>query len=105
MRPKFEYVRSKAILEACRAIPCQHCGTQDGTVVAAHSNQSRHGKGRGIKASDIYVAALCSVCHHQIDQGFLFSRVEKAVMWDEAHEKTVRLLHDLLLWPAGVVYA
>jgi hypothetical protein len=104
MRPKFEYVRSKALLEACRGIPCQHCGIDDGTVVAAHSNQSRHGKGRGIKASDIYVAALCSICHHQIDQGFLFSRVEKAQMWDEAHQRTVELLHKKCLWPVGVTY-
>jgi hypothetical protein len=55
---KFRYVRSKKLLEACREIPCQLCGAQDGTVVAAHSNQAKHGKGRGIKASDEFVAAL-----------------------------------------------
>ena len=42
--PKQAYVRSKALLEACREIPCQHCHRDDGTVVAAHSNQARHGK-------------------------------------------------------------
>ena len=65
-RAKFKYIRSPALLKACREIPCQHCGIEDGTVVAAHSNESRHGKGRGIKASDIYIAALCAKCQEQV---------------------------------------
>jgi hypothetical protein len=52
--------RNKKLLEACREMPCQHCGSEDGTVVAAHSNQLRDGKGRGIKAHDYRVAALSS---------------------------------------------
>ncbi len=39
--------RNKKLLEIVREFPCQHCGKQDGTVVAAHSNQLRDGKGKG----------------------------------------------------------
>ncbi|MFN7881785.1 MAG: hypothetical protein ACK5PF_02040 [bacterium] len=100
--PKFNYVRSKPLLEACRQIPCQHCGAQDGTVVAAHSNQSVHGKGKSVKASDIYVASLCSICHHQLDQGFLWSREQRIAIWTAAHKKTVALLNAMGLWPENV---
>lgn len=100
--PKFQYVRSKPLLEACRQIACQHCGAQDGTVVAAHSNQGMHGKGKSIKASDVYVASLCSICHHQLDQGFLWSREQRIEIWNNAHRKTVALLNAMGLWPDGV---
>ena len=86
--PKKEYIRDKRILEACRTIPCQYCGVQDGTVVAAHSNQSEHGKGRGIKASDEFVAALCHKCHSMIDQGSRLMRWEREDIWNHAHAKT-----------------
>ena len=32
---KYPYIRSPALLKACRAIPCTNCGRDDGTVVAA----------------------------------------------------------------------
>lgn len=99
---KFEYVRSKPLLKACRAIACQHCGCDDGTVCAAHSNQSQHGKGKSIKASDIYVASLCFACHSELDQGSRLSRDERVEMWTAAHRKTVRLLLACGLWPADV---
>lgn len=100
--PKFQYVRSKKLLEACRQLSCQHCGAQDGTVVAAHSNSAVHGKGRGIKASDQYVASLCHLCHHQLDAGFLWSREQRIEIWTAAHKKTVALLNAMGLWPQGV---
>lgn len=99
---KFEYVRSKPLREACRLIPCQHCGADDGTVVAAHSNWAEHGKGKSIKASDIFVASLCHICHHQLDQGFLWSAEERKAIWTAAHKKTVALLNERGLWPDGV---
>jgi hypothetical protein len=60
-------------------------------VVAAHSNESAHGKGRGIKASDQFVAALCFTCHANLDQGRM-SKQERAKMWQKAHEQTILLL-------------
>ncbi len=100
--PKFAYVRSKALLEACRLIPCQHCGCDDGTVCAAHSNQAQHGKGKSIKASDVFVAALCFRCHSTLDQGSHLTRNEREAMWGDAHRKTVRLLLARGLWPITV---
>lgn len=100
--PKFAYVRSKALLTACREIPCQACGMADGTVCAAHSNEARHGKGRSIKASDVYVASLCHKCHSDLDQGAHMTRDERIGMWDMAHRKTVKTLVKRGLWPLAV---
>jgi hypothetical protein len=86
--------RSKRLLELVRNFPCQHCLVQDGTVVAAHSNQLRDGKGRGIKANDYRVAALCYRCHMELDQGKDLSKLERVEMWEEAHRKTIGLLFD-----------
>lgn len=72
--------------------PTQACGMADGTVCAAHSNEARHGKGRSIKASDVYVASLCHKCHSDLDQGNQMSRAERAGMWDTAHRNTVKTL-------------
>jgi hypothetical protein len=81
-------------LNACRELPCQHCGTIDGTVIAAHSNQLRDGKGRGLKAHDYRVASLCYTCHMELDQGSNLSKQERVDMWEEAHRKTIGLLFE-----------
>lgn len=100
--PKFTYVRSRKLLEACRDLACQHCGRDDGTVVAAHSNQAKHGKGRAIKASDVFVAALCMGCHYAIDQGRGLIQSERLALWTVAHAKTVIELVKRGLWPVDV---
>ena len=86
--------RNKKLLEIVRKSPCQHCGTQDGTIVAAHSNQLRDGKGRGIKAHDYRIAALCYGCHMELDQGTKMSKQERVEMWEEAHRKTIGWLFE-----------
>jgi hypothetical protein len=86
--------RNKKILEIARNFPCQHCGREDGTVVAAHSNQLRDGKGKGIKASDYRVASLCFYCHQELDQGKNLSKQERVEMWENAHRSTIGLLFD-----------
>ncbi len=92
MFPKTTYVRSKALMKAYRELPCQWCGIEDGTVCGAHSNQARHGKGRGIKASDDKCASLCSKCHYELDQGYKMSREERESLWEVAHERTINEL-------------
>jgi len=77
-----------------RQSPCQQCGRQDGTVVAAHSNQLRDGKGRGIKAHDYRIAALCYSCHMDLDQGKSLDKAERVEIWEEAHRKTIAWLFD-----------
>lgn len=84
--------RNKKLLEAVRQMPCQHCGAQDGTVCAAHSNDSRHGKSMGQKASDSMIAALCFRCHANLDHGKDMSREERREMWLDAHVNTMRWL-------------
>ena len=98
--PKFQYIRSKALLKAVASMPCQLCGHP--CTQAAHSNQAIHGKGLGIKASDIYTAALCLHHHHEIDQGNTLSKQERIDRWNHAHEKTVTELVALGKWPKNV---
>ena len=86
--------RNPKLLVACREIPCQLCGAEDGTVVAAHSNQLRDGKGRGLKASDYRIASLCFNCHSEIDQGKDLNRVMRVELWELAHRKTIGELFE-----------
>jgi len=68
---------------------CLSCGKfASGGICAAHSNQLRDGKGRGIKAHDYRVAYVCGDCHREIDEG-KGSREEKQEKWEQAHRKTV----------------
>jgi hypothetical protein len=109
-QPKREYVRSQALREAFRMIPCQFpvygpgtiCGSEGGDVVCAHSNQIRHGKGRGIKADDRMGAACCNTCHITVDQGKHLTKAERVELWGIAHRRSVALLVERGLWPAGV---
>lgn len=86
--------RNKKLLEAVRDSPCQACGAKNGTVVAAHSNQLRDGKGRSIKAHDYRIAAMCYQCHSDLDQGAALTREARVNMWEEAHRKTVGWLFE-----------
>jgi len=85
--------RSKKILEGARDSPiCFGCGIpNNGTVVAAHSNQSRDGKGYGIKSHDFRVAYLCFNCHNLVDAG-REDRAESIALWEEAHRGTIGYL-------------
>lgn len=86
--------RSQYLLEKVRESPCQHCGAEDGTVVGAHSNQLRDGKGRSIKAHDYRIAALCFKCHAELDQGMKLSKSERVELWESAHRRTVGWLFE-----------
>lgn len=81
--------RNEHLLRVVRYLCCAMCGAEDGTVVAAHSNQQKHGKGTGIKADDWRIAALCHSCHAHIDQGKNLTKDERRELWNEAHEKTL----------------
>jgi hypothetical protein len=86
--------RNQKLLEAARESPCQICGANDGTVVAAHSNQLRDGKGRGLKAHDYRMAALCYQCHMDLDQGAKLTKEERVNKWEDAHRRTIGWLFD-----------
>ena len=82
--------RSKKLLKMAKEVPyCFCCGkNNDGTIVAAHSNQLRDGKGTGIKAHDFRIAYICDKCHFEIDQGKK-SKDEKKELWEDSHRNTI----------------
>jgi phage terminase large subunit GpA-like protein len=98
MYPKQNYVRSKELLRLIASLDCQHCGAS-GQTQAAHSNW-HESKGRAIKASDQYAAAMCIRCHSMIDQGASLTKAERREIWERAHHKTVMALGDR--WSANV---
>lgn len=81
--------RNKKLLDLAKEFACQHCGIQDSSIVAAHSNQLRDGKGKGIKAHDFRIAFLCYRCHADLDQGSQMSKEERREVWEEAHRRTI----------------
>jgi hypothetical protein len=97
---KHQYIRSKKLLKLVAGLDCQACGSGN-MVQAAHTNWGA-GKGRGIKADDNMVAALCLKCHYEIDQGKELSKEERQAMWGNAHRATVAKLIDQGAWPADV---
>jgi hypothetical protein len=86
--------RNPKLLVACRQLPCQLCEIEDGTVVAAHSNQLADGKGKGIKASDYRIAALCFSCHMDLDQGNKLTKDQRREFWEMAHRRTIGELFE-----------
>jgi hypothetical protein len=101
MYPKTEYIRSQKHLKAVASLSCMNCGAIH-NVQAAHANWSEYGKGKGIKASDIYTAALCLSCHYEIDQGANLTKNQRKELWVKAHKKTVETLVMNREWIASV---
>jgi hypothetical protein len=98
--------RNPKLLRLARDEACANCGAEDGTIVAAHSNLSRHGKGKSLKAADCFIAFLCHRCHSWLDQGlgmdsterYTGTRADKAEMFAAAMDATT-----LRLWERGRV--
>lgn len=84
-------MRSAKRLNAIRKLPCVRCGGLN--AQAAHSNSSKHGKGRGIKSSDAFTVPLCASCHAAFDQYRLGTRQESEAMFEKWLEKTERMLN------------
>jgi transposase-like protein len=83
-------MRSPKRLAAIRKLPCIRCGNPNSQ--AAHSNSSRDGKGRGIKADDSKTIPMCHSCHFQFDTFQLGSRAESEAMFDQWLGKVNRML-------------
>lgn len=80
--------RNSKILKGAKCAPCQLCFIEDDTVVAAHSNQYRDGRGMHMKSHDFRVAYLCYKCHNEIDYGNVPKEV-RTKLWEEAHRNTI----------------
>mgnify|MGYP000544211661 FL=1 len=79
-------MRDAKRLAAIRKLPCVRCGNPNSQ--AAHSNSAKHGKGRGIKASDAFVIPLCAICHAAFDRFELGNRAESEAMFEKWLVKT-----------------
>lgn len=84
-------MRSTKRLNEIRKLLCIKCGQSPSQ--AAHSNSSKHGKGRGIKASDAFTVPLCYSCHSAFDKFELGTRQESEAMFEQWLEKTKRMLN------------
>ncbi|MDU4393260.1 MAG: hypothetical protein E7I55_04625 [Acinetobacter ursingii] len=83
-------MRDSKRLAAIRKLPCVRCGQSPSQ--AAHSNSSKHGKGRSIKASDEFTVPLCHKCHFLFDTYQLGTRQESETMFERWLEKTELML-------------
>jgi hypothetical protein len=79
--------RNSDLLRVIHELCCVNCGAHG--VQAAHRNE---GKGMGIKTSDALVAALCPMCHSELDQGKGMTREERRDFWNRAYVKTMQAL-------------
>jgi hypothetical protein len=67
---------------------CVSVGWASPCVVDCHSNQLRHGKGRGIKADNIFTVPGCGPCHRWIDQNECGTPKQvKFDVWDRGYER------------------
>lgn len=83
-------MRSPKRLAEIRKLPCVRCGNPNSQ--AAHSNSAKHGKGRGIKASDLFVIPLCAICHAAFDRFQLGNRAESEAMFEKWLVRVNRML-------------
>ena len=85
-------MRSPKRLAEIRKLPCVRCGNPNSQ--AAHSNSSRDGKGRGIKASDAFVISLCATCHAAFDRFELGNREQSEAMFENWLVKTGLMMNQ-----------
>jgi hypothetical protein len=86
-------MRNASRLAAIRKLPCVKCGKPNSQ--AAHSNSSKHGKGRGIKSSDLFVIPLCAICHAAFDRFELGNRAESEAMFEKWLVKTELMMNQV----------
>lgn len=79
--------RSEKLRRAVSTLPCVCCG-RVGETQAAHANLGCFGKGMGHKASDAAIMALCVSCHSNLDQGNVYTKMEKYSLQMEWIAKT-----------------
>lgn len=89
--------RNRKLLDLAHEMPCQakfpHACTGHLSVIPAHSNQLKHGRGSYHKADDCFFAAMCGEAHREIDSG-MWSRDQKNAEWELAHAETMRWLWE-----------
>jgi hypothetical protein len=92
--PKDNDNRNQAVLDLARSKECllnvpNVCNNDTLTTVAAHSNQLRHGKGRGRKAGDQWTVWACARCHSWLDGSYSADRQDKQEAFAAGHAKQI----------------
>ena len=85
-------MRDSKRLAEIRKLPCVVCGRSP--VDAAHSNQSGHGKGMGLKACDSKTIPLCRQHHIEYDQFQKMNRSESVEWFAKMLEKTELVMNQ-----------
>lgn len=67
---------------------CCGCGRKAPSQ-AAHSNFSKHGKARGLKADDKYTIPMAAECHANFDQYNMGMNRQESLEWFEAKVKYI----------------
>lgn len=93
-RQKNPHLLRMAKDEACLLQIPNVCNGNSDTVVAAHSNQAAHGKGKGRKAHDWASAWACAACHMWQDIG-VSTRAEKEAAFAAAFERQRKAWADI----------
>jgi hypothetical protein len=94
--PKMTPIRRSAKGEDCTLRLPGICKPEPGNVVWAHSNDSRHGKGFGLKADDQFGCYACYWCHRVLDgQAPRPARLSEADL-EQAFERAMRESREIL---------
>jgi hypothetical protein len=100
--------RSESYRRLVAALPCLRCGIE-GFSQAAHSNDARFGKGRGLKADDYATFPLCCQrigihgCHYEHDNYLSLSREERPDIEKTYIKQTIMHLYNRRLIPGTLV--
>lgn len=90
-------IRSRKLTNAAKDEDCTlntpWCSYDPATVVACHSDWLEDGKGRGIKAHDIYIAFGCGTCHNWLGMSHA-PKDEKRDVFHRGMKKTWKRLID-----------
>ncbi|PND31575.1 DUF1364 domain-containing protein [Achromobacter pulmonis] len=101
--PKTVY-RNPGLLALAKGEECllrvpKYCWGGTDTTVACHSNQTRDGKGKGIKAHDWAIAFGCGGCHHFLDQSTAPRAMKLSYFVPGLHLTRLRII-AMGKWPA-----
>lgn len=101
--PKSPRAENKHLRDMASGMPCllraPVCNNDTDTVISAHSNQSRHGKAKGLKAHDQYTVWACARCHGWLDQSYTATRAEKIAAFDAGHARQVAMWETIATDP------
>lgn len=92
--------RNKKLTQSAKHESCVSCGADNGTIVWAHSNSQRHGKGMGIKAHDLFGAYLCYKCHAKYDSGD-----SRGMLLDSQHDTYNKSAWFREMWEKSMIIA